>query len=249
MTSIVPRAGGIYQWRQRSTGRKYYGSTIDFRRRSKDHYNLLCDNKHFNIHLQRAWNKYGANDFVFEVVEIVTDKAKMLIREQWYLDHAVKWGKDFNIAKSAGSPAIPWTKERRQAQARVMTGKILPASTRERMGKAHKANGQKPPSPKGKTLPEAQKKKIGDANRGKVRSKELRAKISAKERNRTPEERAELTKRQNEGRRRTLEAKRAAGISNKRTFSEEHKRKISEARKRENRGRDEKGQFLKKRTK
>lgn len=43
--------------------RKFYiGSTIvSFKKRFRDHKRKLTQNKHGNIHLQSAWNKYGAD--------------------------------------------------------------------------------------------------------------------------------------------------------------------------------------------
>ena len=45
---------------------------------------LRKNNKHGNKHLQRSYNKYGEENFVFEVLEFVEDKNNLLEREQLF---------------------------------------------------------------------------------------------------------------------------------------------------------------------
>lgn len=61
---------GIYTITNKTTGKIYVGSTHrTFKRRWYEHKNDLRNNKHYNKHLQRAWDKYGENDFLFEILE------------------------------------------------------------------------------------------------------------------------------------------------------------------------------------
>lgn len=86
---------GIYKI---SCNDKYYiGSSKDINKRWKRHINDLKSNRHVNIHLQRAFDKYGIENFLFEIVEIC-DISLLFIKEQNYLD-LNKNG--FNIGKSA----------------------------------------------------------------------------------------------------------------------------------------------------
>jgi len=61
--------------------------------------------KHSNILLQRAFDKYGEEAFIFEVVEVVEkDKVKLLEREQHFLNQFFDDGKNcYNICITAGS--------------------------------------------------------------------------------------------------------------------------------------------------
>lgn len=59
---------GIYQIRNLINNKVYIGQSIDLRKRKSVHWNLLKNNKDTNIHLQRAYNKYGKENFVFEIV-------------------------------------------------------------------------------------------------------------------------------------------------------------------------------------
>jgi len=49
----------------------YIGSSNNIRKRWRRHINDLNGNKHINIHLQRAFDKYGINNFKFEIFRIM----------------------------------------------------------------------------------------------------------------------------------------------------------------------------------
>jgi group I intron endonuclease len=78
---------GVYRIINKTTGKFYIGSTImSIQKRCYHHLSLLRANKHKNIYLQNSWNKYGEEDFLFEILEI-TDKNNTLIREQYWIDY------------------------------------------------------------------------------------------------------------------------------------------------------------------
>lgn len=60
---------GIYIIRNIRNGKCYIGQTNNLKARWIKHKNFLKNNKHHNRHLQAAWNKYGAEEFVFEILE------------------------------------------------------------------------------------------------------------------------------------------------------------------------------------
>lgn len=94
------RITGIYRIINTANQKVYIGSTArDFIDRWRDHKKRLRRNKHSNLHLQHAWNKYGENSFLFEALEECS-KTDCLIREQFYLD-TVK--PEYNICKVAGN--------------------------------------------------------------------------------------------------------------------------------------------------
>jgi group I intron endonuclease len=47
--------------------KQYIGCSSNFDKRKKEHLYKLHKQKHENIYLQRAWDKYGENNFTFEV--------------------------------------------------------------------------------------------------------------------------------------------------------------------------------------
>ena len=82
--------GHIYQVRNIINDAVYIGSILkrEPRHRWNAHKRDLRGNYHHSPHLQRAWNKYGESNFVFEILEKVD--GDVLPREQWYLDNRKK---------------------------------------------------------------------------------------------------------------------------------------------------------------
>lgn len=76
---------GIYIIRNQVNGKIYLGSASRIRSRWSTHKHQLRKNKHHSVLLQRAWNKYGLDAFVFEVLEN-TNVENLTEREQYYLD-------------------------------------------------------------------------------------------------------------------------------------------------------------------
>ena len=89
---------GIYRIKNLKNKKCYYGSSKNIEKRWRTHLNNLKNGKHHNDHLQRSWDKYGEDNFVFELVE-ECDETLLLELEQKYLDlHP-----EFNIGiKSSG---------------------------------------------------------------------------------------------------------------------------------------------------
>jgi len=98
------RASGIYQILCKPTGKVYIGSAVWIARRKREHRNALLSGGHHSKHLQKAWNKYGANAFEFLILEYC-DNEKLIQLEQVYIDlfesHDPKKG--FNMVPIAGS--------------------------------------------------------------------------------------------------------------------------------------------------
>jgi len=78
---------GVYQIRNLLNSKLYIGSAAGqgFNNRWGLHLKQLVENKHHSRHLQRAWNKYGLESFIFEILELCKPSL-CLEREQHYLD-------------------------------------------------------------------------------------------------------------------------------------------------------------------
>ena len=95
---------GIYKITCKVNNKIYIGSTeVCFKQRFTKHKQRLRNNYHENDYLQKSWNKYGEDNFVFEILEEISDKSKVKEIEQIYLNEYVLKGKDFcfNLSKSA----------------------------------------------------------------------------------------------------------------------------------------------------
>ncbi len=68
--------------------RFYIGSTVDFWNRRRQHIQMLKKRDHHSPILQNHANKYGVNDFIYDIVESFIFKSKdhLIRREQHYID-------------------------------------------------------------------------------------------------------------------------------------------------------------------
>ncbi len=137
---------GIYQIRNIETDGVYVGQTKEsFLRRFYLHQWKLRQGTHDNSHLQRSWNKYGDDKFVFDIVEIVPDDL-LDEREQYWIMYYRTTSKCYNI-QDGGQP-------KRLVQYVSAEGrKIVGEKNRQRMLGSH--------------LSEATKKKMSERRKGK----------------------------------------------------------------------------------
>jgi group I intron endonuclease len=105
---------GVYKITNTVDGKVYIGSTAtDMDTRWTTHRSALRGGKHYNAHLQRAWNKYGESAFTFEVVETGADKKDVREKELSWISRF--FGKNcYNATRQiAGRPATRPPKEKK----------------------------------------------------------------------------------------------------------------------------------------
>lgn len=90
---------GIYKITNITNNKFYIGSTYCFKIRKNHHFNKLKNNTHNNKHLQKSYNKYGKENFKFEILANCP-KEYLIKLEQWFLDNMKP---EYNICKTAGS--------------------------------------------------------------------------------------------------------------------------------------------------
>lgn len=78
----------IYQIRNKVNNKIYIGSTNNLERRWESHIYQLKNNIHHSIKLQKAWDKYGEDNFEFSIIEEFNsdNEDDKYIKEQYYLD-------------------------------------------------------------------------------------------------------------------------------------------------------------------
>lgn len=91
---------GVYKIINVTTGDFYVGSSCNIHQRHQHHRADLRANRHANQYLQRSWNKYGEEAFLFETI-LLCDKSTKL----WFEQSVINGLKPpFNIAKDALAP-------------------------------------------------------------------------------------------------------------------------------------------------
>lgn len=143
--------GGIYQWRNKIDGKIYIGSAKNFEERRKRHLRQLRGNYHHSILFQRAFNKYGEDNFVFEILEYLEDDNDLRLKiEQEYLDKLQPFAPNgYNISKGATNCVL-------YGEQNGMWGKL----------------GENNPN-FGRKNSEETKQKISKGNKGKKRTPEM----------------------------------------------------------------------------
>ena len=95
----------VYQIRNKTTGKVYIGSTVNIKHRWRHHHRMLRLGRHRSPYLQRAWNKYGPDDFEFTILEVVDDESVLLQREQEWMDttQCCDPSLGYNLSPTAGN--------------------------------------------------------------------------------------------------------------------------------------------------
>ena len=143
----------IYRITNMANGKYYIGSADSFARREWQHKYDLRRKMHKNPRLQAAWDKYGEDMFVFEILEEVPEgESQLQTEDRWLKDHVGK-SDCYNINPSAELPrlGVILSEEAKTNISRGRKGKHA--------GEGHYRYGQ--------TVSEEVRKKIGDAQRGK----------------------------------------------------------------------------------
>jgi len=172
---------GIYQIKNTVTDKIYIGSTLNFIKRWNIHKRQLNKNIHHSIHLQRAWNKYGAEAFEFCVIEFVNDKTKLIEREQLWMNGTGCYYRNtgYNSNPTAGNLlGFKHSAESKLKMSKSQTGKKLSPEAILKLSIRNKTCGIRPPSNKGKHHSEETKIKIALAQKGKIISEESKRKMS-----------------------------------------------------------------------
>ena len=187
---------GVYMIYNKADNKRYIGSSIDIKERRKVHLRALKNNNHYNIHLQRAFNKYGRKSFKFKILKLVIQD-KLLKVEQHYLDNfnslynvspQARGGKHSEKTKEKISKAMKGkkhTQETKEKISKLQKGRKYTQEVKERMSKSSKDKKHTQETKekiskamRGRKLSEKTKKKISRARKGRKYTQETKDKIS-----------------------------------------------------------------------
>lgn len=216
-------ACGIYAIRNIESGKKYIGSSVNISKRWNHHRSDLCAKQHHSIKLQRAWDRYGSEKFVFEVIEPVADKSQLITREQFWIDRELSYENGYNSMPVADRPlGLKQSKETIEKRVSKLIGRSPSEETREKIRAANKITHNTPEMKLRHSLQAI----------GRVCSDEQRAEMSAYRKGRPiSKEALERRKTQNYfGRVASAETRKKLSEA-KKNQSAETRKKISEARK------------------
>ena len=184
------RISGIYKIESIIRPERFYiGSGVNLQSRKRQHFSDLRLNKHGNSKLQNHYNKYGANDLVFIIIEPCFQEL-LIIREQYYLNNLKPWFniclmaknclgvkrtedtkqkiREANLGKWAGekNPCFGenFTDEHRLNISKALTGKKLSKKHKENISKGLQGAGSG--TPKGTKLSQEHRDKISKGLKG-----------------------------------------------------------------------------------
>jgi group I intron endonuclease len=175
----------IYLIKNIVNNKVYVGSAVNISKRWSRHKKDLAKGKHHSCLLQRAWDKYGEQNFKFEVIEEVLNPQHLVSYEQVYLDYYKSYESDrgYNICKIAGSPyGLKHTKEAKKKMSEANKGRKHNEETKQKISEAHT----------GKKLSEETKQKMRESKIGIKFSEEHRQKLREARKNISEETRRKI---------------------------------------------------------
>ena len=161
-------SSAIYAIVNNVTRDMYVGSAVVVNRRWSAHRRDLVKHSHYNTRLQRAYDKYGADAFDWEIIQFVDNKSELIAREQFWMNF---FAPVYNGRPIANSPlGTKHSAETRAKMSAAAKKKVFTEDHKQNISKAKKGIC---------TTSDAQKKRLSDLGKGKIFSAEVRAKISA----------------------------------------------------------------------
>lgn len=182
-----------------SNGKKYVGQAVNLLKRNSIHSWALRNNKHFNTHLQRAFNDVGSDRFEYYVLAYCDAAQLNDCEKKWisFLD-SMNSLKGYNRS-SGGRLSSAMSEETKSLLSLQRKGHYVSPETKRKIGVSNKGkvrsqevidnlkrgwdkrraagNGYSPM--KGRKLTEDHKLKLSLAHKGKKASAATRAKLSA----------------------------------------------------------------------
>lgn len=169
---------GIYKIENLVNHKVYIGQTIDFTHRTYLHTHYLTTNRHYNLHLQAAWNKYGSQNFKFELIKDFTVELQNVSQQEQkrILDDAERYYiKQYNASNcehgynlSEGGDGATLLGDRNPRYGKPRSDEVkrkISKTIKENKSHMGENNGRY-----GKPVSDLTRQKISEANSGRVQS-------------------------------------------------------------------------------
>jgi group I intron endonuclease len=173
---------GIYIIRNLINNKIYVGSTKNFYKRKIRHFRDLNDKKHHNISLTNAVNKYGLENFSFEIVEEVPYEKELIInKEQEYIDDLDAKTDGYNIGDASFGDTISLHPNKKEICDKISIKKLgKPGHKHTNEHKEYLSNlytGEGNPN-YNKPCPDHVRQKVSEINRGVPTSEYQKRRVS-----------------------------------------------------------------------
>lgn len=176
---------GIYQIRNVVNNKVYIGQAINVFRRLSEHCDDLIQNKHFNRHLQRSFNKYKSENFEYSIIcSVPVDQLNLAEKAAIYMFTSTNplFGFNKTFGGEGGSPTEEIKKKMsiaRSGENHPLFGKHHSEETKMKISLAHIGISAGENNPMfGKKHSEETRRKMSNDRKGKTLSEEHRRKMS-----------------------------------------------------------------------
>ena len=122
---------GIYKIENLANNKVYIGLSSNLNKRFYEHKRLLILNTHTNRYLQRSWNKYGQDNFIFEILEIC-NKDDLSNKEIYYIQKYDSFINGYN-STSGGLNNYKYNGKIKITMSKKIKGRKLSLETRKKM--------------------------------------------------------------------------------------------------------------------
>ena len=129
--------GYIYKITSKSSGRIYVGKTINIEARFKKHLNDLKAKRHDNSIIQNCYEKYGPEDFIFEILKNCSSEKELNEEENKEIILAGFPNKDFCFNLKSGGDGCVLSEETKNKIRKSLTGLKHTQERAERNGRTH----------------------------------------------------------------------------------------------------------------
>lgn len=124
---------GVYKITNNINEKLYIGISVNVKYRLKKHKWLLKNNKHFNPHLQNAYNKHGVENFSFQLIESCPIE-ELDEREKYYVDLHRALVDGYNL-KSGGHKNFIFSEETKRKISESNKGRTVTMEQKEKIRK------------------------------------------------------------------------------------------------------------------